>query len=272
MPTMESTTGMTPVEPGYYMARTHPAYWNMIGPFGGWGALLAIRGAMTDARADGAFPVSASVQFMGPMEQGDIIVRATALRLNRSTSFWHTTLHQPHDSSPVVAGAVTLAKRRDGFARRNLVRPIYPAPEEMPEVPLRGSAPAFMAGFEVRADTRAWLENEGGRSESLGWYREREETRTTLGTLTALSDIAFPGIFLLTGAGTRISTIALNMQFHIGPDDLEAMGHEFILVQAGWRNAGQGYFDQYANLWDSEGRLLVTSDQMVWFRAGEEAK
>ena len=69
---------------GHYRGQTHPAYWNMVGPFGGITAATALRAILLHPRLLGE-PLSLTVNYAGAPTTGPFTVDATPVRTNRST-------------------------------------------------------------------------------------------------------------------------------------------------------------------------------------------
>jgi hypothetical protein len=62
-------------------------------------------------------------------------------------------------------------------------------------------------------------------------------------------------------------TITLTTYFHADAATLAAQGDKPLLAQARAARFFKGYFDQGAELWGSDGELLATSHQLVYFKA-----
>ena len=76
---------LTPGDSGNTFAgATSPDYWNMVGPFGGYTAALAVRAVMQHPALLGE-PVALTVNYAGATTEGPFAVTATAVRTNRST-------------------------------------------------------------------------------------------------------------------------------------------------------------------------------------------
>ncbi len=61
---------------GHYRGQTHPAYWNMVGPFGGITAATALRAILLHPRLLGE-PLSLTVNYAGAPTTGPFTVDAT---------------------------------------------------------------------------------------------------------------------------------------------------------------------------------------------------
>ena len=70
-----------------FTGHTSPAYWNMIGPFGGITAAIALNAVLQHPQLLGE-PVALTVNYAGPVGQGPFTAQARPARTNRSTQHW----------------------------------------------------------------------------------------------------------------------------------------------------------------------------------------
>jgi acyl-CoA thioesterase len=124
--------------------------------------------------------------------------------------------------------------------------------------PVRGHP--FVRGADPR---------EGEARSTLGWVREVDGASLDFLTLTALCDTTFPQIFGLVRERVPISTIVMNCFFHTTSAELADIGNDYILGEATIAIAKDGYFDERTMLWSRDGRLLATTEQIVWYKALE---
>src|SRR5262245_3330157 len=68
-------------------------YRNAIGPFGGWIAALLLKAVLSMPEARGA-PLTLDALFMGSIDDGELEVRVSALRQNRTVGFWRSEVWQ----------------------------------------------------------------------------------------------------------------------------------------------------------------------------------
>lgn len=61
-------------------------------------------------------------------------------------------------------------------------------------------------------------------------------------------------------------TVSLTTYFHTDAAGLAAQGTAPLIGVADTKVFRQGYFDQSAELWSADGRLLATSVQTVYFK------
>ena len=133
--------------PHEFTGATHPAYANMVGPFGGTTSAQLLQSAMLHPERLGE-PVALTVNFAAPVADGDIRFLARPVRTNRSTQHW---IIEAHQAEGVVATATAVfAVRRETWSDVEAVMPAnVPAPEAVPRMPVKGM-PAWPQRYDMR--------------------------------------------------------------------------------------------------------------------------
>ena len=107
---------------GLYLGHTQPDYSNMVGPFGGITSAVMLNAVLKHPNRLGD-PVSLTVNFAGPIEDGPFTIEAKALRTNRSTQHWSMTLFQ-HDGQIATTASAVFAIRRETWHSTELNFPV----------------------------------------------------------------------------------------------------------------------------------------------------
>jgi acyl-CoA thioesterase len=250
-----------------FVAQTDRGYWNLIGPFGGWIAGVLVRAVLEDPRHIGD-PLTLSVNFAGPMDEGPFAVRVRELRHNRSTTFWSAELVQARDGVESLCAFATLvtARRRETPAFRDVHPPVVPLPEDLPSFSTTGSKLAFLERLDMRYVTNPFS-TENLDEDRIAWTKIRDAGVLDFETLTALCDTGLPQIFTRLKKRVPISSITMNVFFHGGKDDLAQVGEDFVLSVARMRIATSGFFDATTTMWSRSGALLATTEQVIYFKA-----
>lgn len=250
-----------------FTGATHPAYANMVGPFGGTTSAQLLQSAMLHSERLGD-PVALTVNFAAPVADGDIRFLARPVRTNRSTQHW---IIEAHQAEGVVATATAVfAIRRETWSDVEAVMPgNVPAPEEVPRMPVRGM-PAWPQRYDMRfvegAFPAAFDEQEQAHSRSTLWMRDEPERALDFASLAALSDSFFPRIYIRRRRRALIGTVSLTTYFHADRALLAKVGTRHVLGVAKALNYRHGYFDQTGELWSPEGQLLASTHQLVYFK------
>jgi hypothetical protein len=85
-------------------------------------------------------------------------------------------------------------------------------------------------------------------------------------SLTALSDLFFPRVFLRRARLVPVGTVSMTVYFHASAEQLAQTGTGYLLGQTRAQAFRNGYFDQTSQLWNEAGILLVTTHQIVYYK------
>ncbi|WP_151638973.1 acyl-CoA thioesterase [Noviherbaspirillum aerium] len=260
----DAAIALTPTGDGGFTGRTHPAYGNMVGPFGGVIGATLLNAVMSDPALLGD-PVSLTVHYAAPIADGGFMVRARPLRTNRTTQHWSVELTQEGQVA-AFATAVT-ALRRDTWSATDARFPDVPAASGLAEAPAIPRA-AWTSRYEMRfidggPDSAV---QDGHPSQSRLWIRDQPPRPLDFVSLSALCDAFFPRLFVRRPKWVPIGTVALTTYFHADAARLQAQGTEPLLGIAKALHFGQGFFDQSAEVWSSDGKLLAATHQVVYFK------
>jgi acyl-CoA thioesterase len=254
-----------------FMGATHPAYANMVGPFGGTTAAQLLQAALLHPERLGE-PVALTVNFAAPVADGEIRFVARPVRTNRSTQHWIIEAHQTvHDTEGVVATATAVfAVRRETWSSVEAVMPAnVPAPDAVPRMLVKGM-PAWPQRYDMRfvegAFPAAFDEQEQAHSRSTLWVRDEPPRSLDFASLAALSDSFFPRIYIRRRRRAMIGTVSLTTYFHADSALLAQVATRHVLGVAKALNYRHGYFDQTGELWSPEGQLLASTHQLVYFK------
>src|SRR5690606_5185464 len=121
---------------GRFRGHTHPAYANMVGPFGGITAATLLRAVEQHPDVLGA-PLSLTVNFAGPVADGEFEIEAVPVRTNRSTQHWSLRLVQ--GGAVTTTATAVFGQRRETWSDSETPAPDAPAPvsleqQRMPDI------------------------------------------------------------------------------------------------------------------------------------------
>jgi acyl-CoA thioesterase len=261
---------LTPTQPGVFSGASASAYWNMVGPFGGATAAVALNAVLQHPDLLGE-PLSLTVNYAGPIAAGAFTVTATAARTNRSTQHWVITLTQANaagaDEVMLTATAVTAA-RRTTWSANDAAMPQVPHPDAL----LSGrpmSAMEWINRYDMRFIQGGFpTEWDGGGDDSLSqlWVRDNPPRALDFCSLTSMADVFYPRVYLRRALRVPVGTVSMTVYFHAGGEQLAQSGTGFLLGQARAQAFSNGFFDQTAQVWNEAGALLATSHQIVYFK------
>jgi acyl-CoA thioesterase len=250
-----------------YAAETDRAYWNLIGPFGGWIAAVLLRAVLDDPRHIGD-PLSISINFAGSMEEGAFAVRVREFRHNRSTTFWSSEIVQEQAGVEMLCAFATIvtARRRETPEFVDAVPPVVKPPEDLVSFSSTGSTLKFLERLEMRYVSNPFS-TEDPTGPRISWTRIRDGGTLDFEDLTALCDSGLPHIFSRLKKRVPISSVTMNVFFHTTNDELARVGDDFVLSVAQMRIATRGFFDATTTMWTRSGVLLATTEQVIYFKA-----
>lgn len=247
-----------------FQGRTHPGYGNMVGPFGGVIAATLMNAVMQHPERLGE-PVSQTVHFAAPIADGAFAVQARIMRTNRTTQHWQVELLQ--DGEVAAFATFVTAVRRDTWSALDAIFPeVPPAASIAPAPPIARAA--WTSRYEMRFVDGApgAPDTPSDSSQSRLWIRDTPDRPLDYLSLAAMSDAFYPRIFVRRPRWVPIGTVALTTYFHADAQQLADQGSAPLLGVARALRFGNGFFDQSAEMWSTQGELLATSHQVVYFK------
>ena len=255
---------------GQYTGHTSPAYWNMVGPFGGITAATLLQAVLRHPLLLGE-PLSLTVNYAGALGEGPFTVQATPVRTNRSTQHWMVTVEQVTASGAqavTTTATVVTAARRETWSAADTPMPFVPTPAQCERIP-----PMFrvewLNRYEMRPVTgelpRRW-DDSGDTSLTQLWLRDTPERALDFPALAAMCDVFYPRVWLRRARQVPAGTVSITVYFHAGSALLAQTGSGYLLGQARAQEFRNGFFDQSAQLWNEAGSLLATSHQIVYYK------
>jgi hypothetical protein len=103
-------------------------------------------------------------------------------------------------------------------------------------------------------------------AESCVWVRDEPPRALDFPALASICDVFFPRLFVRRRRWTPIGTVTMTSYFHADSQTLADIGHAHLLGCARSQVYQNGFFDQSAEVWAADGRLLATTHQMVYFK------
>ena len=260
-------------QPDTWLGTSSPAYWNMVGPFGGTTAATAVQAIMRHPALLGE-PIALTVNYACAMAEGAFAVTATPVRTNRSTQHWTVTLTQTDaagiEGVAMTATAVTAA-RRETWSANDTPMPVSAFSDALPR--FRFATSEWTQRYDMRAVRGPIPEvwdgsSDGGEDGSLTrlWVRDEPPRPLDFPALPAMSDVFYPRVWLRRATRVPAGTVSITTYFHADSGQLAKTGDGFLLAQAKAQAFRNGFFDQTAQLWNEAGVLLATSTQMVYFK------
>ena len=266
MHTFDQALELQQAESGRYAGRTHAAYANMVGPFGGLTNALMLHAALLHPQRRGE-PVALTVNFAAPVAAGAFELQATPTRTNRSTQHW--VIAQRQGAETVTSATAVFAERRDTWTALDAPRPVDgPGPTDLPRATGKG-LPPWLQSYDMRfleGELPALDGTEQASSVTRLWIRDDPPRAWSFSSLAAICDCFYPRVYLRRHRISAAGTISMTSYFHADEAMLLRQGNRHVYGVARGVNYRRGYFDQSAEIWDDSGKLLASSHQLVYFR------
>lgn len=267
---MDAALALQPAAPNRYRASASKAYWNMVGPYGGITAAQMAQAVLQHPELVGEL-VSLTVNYAGPVGEGEYTIEALPVRTNRSTQHWIITMREQGadggEAISTTATAMTALVRGTWSDDECAMPPAPPAADIQPATvefraewlrrysmrPVEGSYPAEWDGSTRPSRTRLWVQDEPPRPLDTP-------------ALTALCDVFYPRVWLRRARRVPSGTVSFTVYFHASEAQIRAVGAQPLLAQAQGQGFRDGFFDQTAQVWAPDGTLLATSHQLVYYK------
>ncbi len=261
----DQAIALEPQSQNVFVGHTSAAYANMVGPFGGISAAQVVNAVLLHPQRLGE-PVSLTINFAAALANGPFTVEARPARTNRSTQHWMIEVRQ--EGETVLTGTAFTALRRETWSLDEESMPQCPPPEQVSggvgPVPME-----WIKQYDMRpiagAMPKVW-DGSGDTSLTQLWVRDQPPRPLDFASLTALSDVFFPRVFVRRATLVPVGTVTLTVYFHADTAQLQATGTSYLLAQARAQAFRNGYFDHTAQLWNEAGVLLVTTHQLVYYK------
>lgn len=250
---------------GTLRGHTRPEWANMVGPFGGITAAILLHAAQSRPDRIGD-PLALTVNFAGPVADGEFDITARAARTNRSNQHWNLELGQGGEVR--TTATAVFGVHRDTWADTEVGPPAAPPPEQTAPGGLLDTI-TWAHRYDMRF-TEGALPSTGQPSPTSTttlWVRDTDGRGLDFPALAALCDVFYPRVFLRRGGFIPASTISLTSYFHADQRQLDTLGDDFVLASAHANRFSRGYFDQSAHLWSRDGQLLASTHQIVYFKS-----
>lgn len=249
--------------PCRFIASTSPAYWNMVGPYGGITAAAVLEAIL---RSEGVIgdPVALTVNYAAPIREGEYVVETRAIRSNRTTQHWSVMVVQGDDREVMVSATAVFALRRPTWSDTEAKPPGLPAAADCPRLKPRADI-AWFDRYEMR-NPPGGLPFGGSESRTVGWIRDDPPRPLDFPALASICDTFFPRVYLRRAARVPIGTVSLNIYFHADRAAVARNGDAFLSTMAQAQAYGGGFYDHHAQVWAADGTLLAVTQQIVWFK------
>lgn len=250
-----------------FKGATSDDYWNFTGPFGGVTAATLLQAAIQHPARQN-LPLAMTMNYCAPVAKGAFDILVSEKRTNRSTQHFSVDMMQGEDV--VATATLVFASRPEGFALTTGKMPPVKKPEEI-DPPKAKSPLAWIDRFDMRFASgfpvmRPKEDAPLGSPRTEVWMRDNPVRKLDFVSLMSMSDAFFARPFQVLGKLITLGTVSMTTYFHCDEQDLAEAGEDYVLGVADANVFNKGYDDQTAQLWTRGGKLLATSQQIIYFR------
>jgi acyl-CoA thioesterase len=264
MTTFGDCIQLRPVDENLWAGEADLDYSHPAGQFGGWTAAALLKAVLNEPGAQNP-PLSLTVMFTDAIGDGPIQISTRPLRAGARLQFWRAEISQ---RDKVCAHAqITLGARR---ATEGFTDAVMPEMAPSDDSSLLSFSPPSRFGEQLEArwpPGPSMFTGPDAPARTVAWTRHRNGLEMDHMLLAVLADYAPPRIMMKRAQFMFSSTVSMNAYFHAAPDELAAVGSDFVLTETDCRRCEGGYFDHSLKLWNKAGALLMTSEQVAAFRS-----
>ncbi|BAO30129.1 acyl-CoA thioesterase [Sulfuritalea hydrogenivorans] len=259
----DAAIALAAATPNRRLGRTSADYWNMVSPYGGITAAVMMQ-AMLDHPDRRGTPLAFTINYLAPIDAGDFVIETELVRSNRSSQHWAIRLLQGEPGRVLAQVIAICAVRRETWSHVEATRPEVPPADACAVAPPR-NATGFLQRYEFRiVRGKPFAANEDSLSHV--WVADNPPRPLDFASLTALCDSFLPRIFLRRPEFVPIGTVSINIYFHAGEEALIRQGAAPLLAVAQAQAFSDGHFDHHGHVWSTDGELLATTQQLVWYK------
>jgi len=264
---LDEATRLAPLAEGWWTGATHPAYANMAGPFGGVTAAALLNAVLVDPRRV-ADPIALTVNFCGPIADGEFEIETRLQRGGKTTQHWSMELRQ--NGMVCTTASAVCGARKPVWSHYPVKGPTAPPLNGVPEMSKAGG-PQWTRRYSFRF-VEGGLDNfprtDGliRSARTLAYIQDMPERPLDFVSLAALSDAFFVRIMHARGTFQPMATVSLTSYFHADAEELAAIGATLLLGEADAAIFHNGFGDQTSALWTPDGRLVANGVQITWYK------
>jgi acyl-CoA thioesterase len=265
--TYESSLELKPAAENLWAGEADPAYGHLGGQgrFGGWTAALLQKAVMLEP-GDRPPPLSLTVLFTDGIGDGPVEVSTRLLRAGARLQFWRSEISQRGKLCAHAQATFGVRRRTDAFtdaAFPNVAPPGAPGQvESSPPIPFGQQFVALWttpSPFDPGVDPAQ-------SARSLVWVRDSHGRAIDALLLTVIADFAPPRVMFKRKTFVQSSTVSMTVHYHATPEELAAIGADYVLSEVDCLRCEGGYFEHSLRIWSRRGALLASSVQVAAYR------
>lgn len=249
-------------QPGRYTVEIDDTWVQGRTTFGGLTVCVVVHAIQKEVPNDRALR-NLAVTFVGPVPVGKHEISIRTLREGGSVT--HFQGEMTCNGEVAVSVAASFAKGRDSRLKvAGPALPDAPLPTALNRMPLNAHAPSFLKHFDLRFVAGSPPFSNSDDPDCKLWLTFAEETPCTLAAIVALADVPpVPGMSMMKPPGAG-SSLSWYLEFP-SPNALSIGASKTPWLYYDYRaqSAADGYFHNYATVWNEEGTPVLYSRQVA---------
>ncbi len=253
---------ITPREDGSWVADADPRYESLNGMFGGWTAAILLQAVMENPSRAG-MPSALTVNYCGRVDAGtEVIVRTRQVGGGRSLQHWQAEVVASDGQTMLAHSMLVMANRRETDGLTELSMPEVPEPDSLDVFHPPGPQGERIVHRPISGNPPF------GRNEtsSMAWVQETTGRSVDHIQLAFLADSYAPRPLFWSEGPRLTATMTLSVYFHATDEEVQTVGDDYVLNRAIGTSGAMSTCGQQAQLWSRQGALLVTTEQLCWYR------
>ncbi|WNG32180.1 thioesterase family protein [Archangium violaceum] len=256
-----TATTWSPLGEGRYLGHIRPEWFQGRGAYGGMLGGSLLRSMMRELNDPTRAPRSLTVHFCAPVAEGEASLTVRIERAGRQVTHLSARLEQGGQVA-CLASATFATSRETPLVYTDARAPKVPPPFDVPPVP-SSMLPTFGAQFDYRWCVGAVPFSGADEARVGGWIRPRVPTPLDAPLVVGLLDAYPPAALARVNGFCNGATVDYTAHFYAPLPLASASPDAFYLRTGHSRHAAQGYADDLAELWSTDGQLLAQLRQMA---------
>ena len=252
-------------EDGHWLALADNRYEAITGMYGGWAVGVILKTVILQSGQEFS-PSALTINYVHKIEPGsEVKIEARLIGNGRSIQHWQAQIMEADGVRILAQAMLVFSARRETDGHTQPSMPDVPDPETLEEfiAPWLRGRPFYFAHQRPVHGFPAFARYE---TTSMAWVREGEGRKMDHVQLAFLSDLYPPRPFFWSEGPRPYATTTLSLYFHATADELDAVDDDFVLNEAIGTRGERSTSGQQARIWSRNGELLMTTEQLGWFR------
>lgn len=265
MSVLDEALALRMTEDGHCLAVADARYAAITGMYGGWTVAVILKAVLFQSGEEFR-PSALTINFVHKIEPGtEVKIEARLVGNGRSIQHWQAQIMETDGARTLAHAMLVFSARRETDGHTQPSMPDVPDPETL-EAFIAPWAREKSFQFAEQRPVHGFPAFARHDTTSMAWVREGEGRKMDHVQLAFLSDCYPPRPFFWSDGPRPYATTTLSVYFHATADELDAVDDDFVLNHAIGTRGERSTSGQQAQLWSQDGKLLMTTEQLGWFR------